>query len=316
MQPCEIVNPIWDCCDGLIRVHLSRATHSRRGGAPPATSPSGGLSRENGLVVDVVEVFPEMPARAPDVDDSFASTTLRRDLWVADYLPHWTTPGRSRARYEMTGASGLRLLIEEDQLDWREEDAPLRVSNLQTGVFSGPVGSERGTHRHRPDGLTVLSATPERLLWAPSAGRIDVRVSASVDEGCMLAAWLVGAENLSPQHSGEICIFEIDSTAIGRGETRARCGLKAHSDESLVTDMVEVVVPVDASLPHTWSVIWGPEGTVIGCEGVVVKRSALAPNYPLFLMLGLFEIGPRSTTDGAYPKTAFIHSVRGWDGPE
>ena len=257
-------------------------------------------------------MFPEMPARTPDFTDDFTTTTLREDLWVAEYLPHWTTPERSRARYEMTGPSGIRLLIEENQLDWRAEDAPLRVSNLQTGVFSGPVGSERGTHRHRPDGLTVRTHTPERLLWAPLAGRVDVTVSASVDEGCMLAAWLVGVESLSPRHSGEICLFEIDSNAIGHCETRARCGLKAHGDDSFATDMDEVVVPLDASKPHTWSVIWGPEGTVIGCEGVVVKRSPSAPNYPMLLMLDLFEIGPRSATSEAYPKSAYIHSVQAW----
>jgi hypothetical protein len=216
----------------------------------------------------------------------------------------------------MVDATGLRLLIAEDQLDWREEDAPMRVSNLQTGVFSGPLGSIRGTHRHRSDGLSVRTVTPERLLWAPSSGRVDITVSASVDDGCMLAAWLVGVENLSPQHSGEICLFEIDSHAIGQGETRARCGLKAHGDSSLVTDMAEVIVPINAAVPHTWSVIWGPEGTVIGCEGVVVRRFTAAPDYPMVLMLDLFELGPRSTTPGAYPKTAAIHSVRGWSGAD
>jgi hypothetical protein len=265
-------------------------------------------------VADAIETFPEVPARAPDFHDDFASPTLRDDRWVADYLPHWTTPERSRARYELTGDSGIRLLIEEDQLDWREEDAPLRVSNLQTGVFSGPLGSRRGTHRHRPDGLAVRTETPERLLWAPTSGRVDVTVSASVDDNCMLAAWLVGAENLSPQHSGEICIFEIDAAAIGRSETRARTGLKAHGDESLVTDMAEIVVPLDASRAHTWSVVWGPGGTVIGCEGVVVRHLPLAPDYPMILMLDLFEIGPRDAS-GAYPKCATIHSVRGWNGP-
>ena len=68
-----------------------------------------------------------------------------------------------------------------------------------------------------------------------------------------------------------------------------------------MTDMVEVIVPVDASLPRTWSVVWGPAGTVIGCQGVVVKRSRWAPIYPLLLMLDLFESGPRSTASGAYP---------------
>jgi len=161
----------------------------------------------------------------------------------------------------------------------------------------------------------VRTETPERLLWAPTSGRIDVTVSASIDEGCMLAAWLVGAENLSPLHSGEICIFEIDAAGIGRTQTRARCGVKAHGDGTLVTDMSEVVIPVNAAEPHTWSVSWGPEGTLIGCNGVVVKRSPQSPAYPMLLMLDLFEIGPRSTRPGSYPKSARIHSVRAWNEP-
>jgi hypothetical protein len=162
--------------------------------------------------------------------------------------------------------------------------------------------------------LTVRTETPERLLWAPSSGRLDVTVSASEDDGCMLAAWLIGVENGSPEQSGEICIFEIDAEGIGRGETRVRSGLKAHGDPALATDMVEVTVPVDAALPHTWSVVWGPSGTVIGCEGRVVVRSTAAPRYPIFLMLDLFEIGSPSASVDAYPKTAMIHGVRGWDG--
>ncbi|NQX12390.1 hypothetical protein HQQ80_12190 [Microbacteriaceae bacterium VKM Ac-2855] len=262
-----------------------------------------------------MELFPTAPDRAPDVADDFAGPALRDDLWVAHYLPHWTTPERSGARYAL-GASGARLLIEEDQLDWREDDAPLRVSNLQTGVFSGGIGSTRGTHRHRPDGLTVRTETPEHLLWAPSAGRLDVTVSASTDEGCMLAVWLVGVENDSPQHSGEICVFEIDAGAIdgaiagaAEGATRARCGIKAHHDDALVTEMVEVSVPLDASRPHTWSVQWGVGGTLIGCQGVVVMRTPQAPTYPLLLMVDLFETQPPS---GRYPKSATIHAVRGW----
>lgn len=256
--------------------------------------------------------LPEPPARAADFDDDFAAPHLRRDRWVDHYLPHWTSPDQSRARYDIDRA-GLRLRIDADQPDWREEDAPLRVSNVQTGVFSGPVGSHRGTHRHRPDGLVVRTQTPESLLWAPTAGRVDVTVSASVDEGCMLAAWLVGTEHLSEHDTGELCIFEIDADTVGEQESRARCGVKAHSDRRLTTDMTEVVLPLDASKPHTWTVLWGPSGTLIGCEGVVVKRSPQAPAYPLFLLIDLFEIGPRSDSRTCYPKTARVHRVRGWD---
>lgn len=259
--------------------------------------------------------MPQAPDRAPDFEDLFSAPALRGDLWVDHYLPHWTTPDRSQARYEMVQPSGVRSRIDQDQLDWREEDAPLRVSNLQTASFSGPLGSDRGIHRHRPDGLTVRTETGQRLLWAPASGRVDITISASIDPGCMIAAWLVGIENLSPNDSGEICIFEIDAGAVGDDLSRARCGLKAHGDSRLATDMVEVSIPVDAARPHTWSVVWGPAGTLIGCNGAVVKRSPAAPDYPMALLIDLFELGPRSTDPRDYPKSAIIHSVRGWDGP-
>jgi len=55
--------------------------------------------------------------------------------------------------------------------------------------------------------------------------------------------------------------------------------------------------------------VWGSGETVIGCEGVVVRRLAQAPDYPLFLMVDLFEVGPPV---GEYPKTATINHLRGW----
>ena len=252
--------------------------------------------------------LPDPPRRAPDVRDDFRGGP-RPDLWIPHYLPHWTTPDRSAARYDMSG-TGLRLRIDADQPDWRPEDAPLRVSNLQTGNYAGEPGSSRGTHRHRADGLVVRTRTPVRLLWAPAAGRVDVRVSASRDLDCMLAAWLVGTEHEDERAAGEVCIFEIDASAVGE-KTTARSGVKAHGDARLTTDMTQVELPFDATEPHTWTAIWGDGETVIGCEGVVVRHLRQAPDYPLFLMVDLFEIG---TPRGEYPKVATIHSVRGWSG--
>ena len=249
--------------------------------------------------------LPAAPNREPDIDDDFSSGLSTRH-WVAGYLPHWTTPERARAHYALTPV-GVELRIDADQPDWRPEDAPLRVSNLQTGVYSGPIGSALGTHRHRVD-LDVRTETPQNLLFAPSRGRVEITLSASRDVNCMVAAWLVGTEHRSPAESGEICVFEIDANTVGE-ITVARTGIKAHHDPHLSTDMTEVAIPVNASSPHTWTVIWGDGETVIGCEGDVVRRIAQAPDYPLILMIDLFEIGPRG---GAYPKSALIHHVRAW----
>lgn len=251
------------------------------------------------------EKLPSPPTRLPDVRDEFA-TGPDPSLWVTSYLAHWTTPERAEARYATT-ADGLQLRIDADQLDWRLEDAPMRVSNLQTGSFSGEVGSARGTHRHR-DGLAVRTTTPTRLLWAPRKGRVDIRLSASDDVGCMVAAWLIGTEHESAEDAGEICVFEIDARQDSSPWT-ARTGIKAHNDDRLRTQMTTVALPVDPRQPHTWTVIWGDGETLVGCEGEVVFRSLQSPDYPLFLMFDLFEIGPHV---GAYPKTATIHSFRGW----
>lgn len=250
--------------------------------------------------------LPPHPRRTADVDDDFSAEVLR-DTWIPHYLPHWTTPDRSRARTGFTDA-GLDLRIDADQLDWRDEDAPLRVSNLQTGTFSGAVGSTRGTHRHRSDGLVVRTFTPLRTPLTPDRGRVDVTLRASADPDCMTAIWLVGTEHLDPGDSGEICVAEIDADAIGRS-TRIRCGIKAHHDDRLRDDMITVVVDEDSRDVLTWTVIWGGGTTTIGCQGRVVHAFDQAPTYPLLLMIDVFEMSPGR---GTYPKAATVRRVQAW----
>src|SRR3712207_4763020 len=95
-----------------------------------------------------------------EFDEDFAGPELDPGRWIAHYLPHWTTPERSAARYDLHPGM-LRLRIDADQPAWRAEDGEMRVSNLQTGTFSGPAGSRIGQHRHRGD-LTVTSPQPTR----------------------------------------------------------------------------------------------------------------------------------------------------------
>jgi hypothetical protein len=257
--------------------------------------------------------LPRLDTVTSSFAESFDAPVLDPERWVDHYLPQWTTAERSQARYDLPGPGqppGLRLRIDADQLDWRPEDAPLRVSNLQTAVFSGPLRSTRGTHRHRQDGLTVRTKVSPRLLWAPRFGQVDVTVTASRDRGCMLAAWLVGTEHLDEDDSGEVCLFEIDSDAVKTDSTTARVGIKAHHDPRLSVEMEEVIVPVGAGQAHTWSARWSPDGVVIACEQAVVFASAQVLSYPLQLMVDLFETGPRNRAD-TYPKTAVIHAVTG-----
>jgi hypothetical protein len=78
-------------------------------------------------------------------DEPFAGPVLAGDRWVAHHLPHWTTPERSAARYELRPGL-LRLRIDADQPAWRVEDGEMRVSNIQTGT-SAPTATPPPTPR-------------------------------------------------------------------------------------------------------------------------------------------------------------------------
>ena len=242
--------------------------------------------------------------------DDFVGPRLDDSRWLPHYLPHWTTPDRSAARYAVRG--GLELRIDADQPPWRDEDAPMRVSNLQTGSSSGPVGSTRGQHRHRP-GLTVRSPQPTRRLWTPSSGVVEATMSANDDPTCMLALWLVGLEDRSPQDSGEICVAELFGDAVGSGGSRVRLGVKAHHDPRLRTEMTELTLDIDATREHAYAAAWDSRRVRFYVDDVLVHTVEQGIDYELQLMVDLFEFPEQETRPASsYPKSARVARVRGY----
>ncbi len=208
--------------------------------------------------------------------------------------------------------SGLRLLIDADQPAWRPEDGELRVSNIQTGSFSGRLGSQVGQHRHRPD-LRVRSPQPTRRLWTPSAGLVEATVCASGDPTCMLAIWLVGFEERSPRESGEICIAELFGNAIGHGRSQVRLGVKAHHDTRLRDDVTDLMLDLDATEEHTYAAEWSTQRVRFFVDDHLVRTIDQGLDYPLQLMVSLFEFPTDGNRDPAhYPKTARVCAVRGY----
>jgi hypothetical protein len=224
---------------------------------------------------------------------------------------HWTTPERSAARYELQPGV-LRLRIDADQPAWRLDDGELRVSNLQTGTFSGPLGSPIGQHRHRPD-LAVRTAQSTRRLYTPSTGLIEAVLRASPDPTCMLAFWLVGFEEESPESSGEICVAELFGNAIGPRRSGVRIGVKAHNDPRLRDDMEELALDLDATAWHSYAAEWTPERIRFFVDDRLVRTVNQRIDYPLQLMVDLFEF-PDGTdrNPAAYPKLGEVNAVRGY----
>ena len=67
-----------------------------------------------------------------ELDEDFRGPELDDRRWVEHYLPQWTTPERSAARYDLE-AGQLRLRIDSDQPAWRVEDGEMRVSVSRQG---------------------------------------------------------------------------------------------------------------------------------------------------------------------------------------
>ena len=244
-------------------------------------------------------------------DEDFTDPALDSDKWVAHYLPHWTTPERSAARYELRPGV-LRLRIDADQPAWRVGDGELRVSNIQTGAFSGPLGSPIGQHRHRAD-LAVRTAQSTRRLYTPSIGLIEAVLRASPDPTCMLALWLVGFEDESPEQSGEICVAELFGSAIGPRRSGVRIGVKAHNDPSLHDDMEEVALDLDATAWHTYSAEWTAERIRFFVDDQLVRTVHQRIDYALQVMVDLFEFPRGADRDpNAYPKLGEVKAVRGY----
>jgi hypothetical protein len=248
-----------------------------------------------------------------EFDEAFAGTSLDRSRWLPWYLPHWSSRAATEARY-VIGDDMLRLRIDEDTPPWSPEfDPGVRVSNLQTAVGSGPVGSGRGPHRFR-SGLIVREAQERDIRYAPQHGLLEVRLAASPDPRCLTALWLIGLEDV-PERSGELCIVELFGRDVGPGGSVVGLGIHSFADPGLVEDFRRVPVTFDAAEAHTYAAAWQPGRTDWFIDGVLVATQDQAPDYPLQLMLDLYELPGDDGPDvriGPYPKEAVVHHVRGY----
>jgi hypothetical protein len=245
-----------------------------------------------------------------DFAEDFAQSALDPGRWVAHYLPQWTTPDRSEARYELEPGL-LRLRIEADQPAWRPEEGELRVSNLQTGTGSGPVGSAVGPCLYRSD-LVVRTAQPHLPLYTPSSGLVEAVLRASPDRTTMLAFWLVGFAGV-PEESGELCVCELFGDRIGFERSRVNIGVKAHQDVRLREDTQEIELELNAYDWHTYSVEWSAQRSWFYVDDRLVRTVEQGIDYPLLVLVDLFEFPAGPQRDPAqYPKVGEVAAVRGY----
>lgn len=227
------------------------------------------------------------------LDERFDGEALDPDVWFPYYLPHWSSRAASRAAHAVRGGE-LRLTIPPHQPLWCPDRhaEPLRVSCVQSGARSGQQPFR--------DGLTVREEQPEFWGYTPRYGHIEIRMRGIVTERSMFAFWLSGIED-RPEHSGEICVAEIFGDAVRDGTAAVGTGLHRFRDPSLTEDFSADPLPLDVTDFHVYAVDWRPGSLVFTVDGEVVRTAGQAPDYPVQLMLGVFDFPAKGDPAHATP---------------
>ena len=243
-----------------------------------------------------------------DREDRFEGATLDAGMWIPSHLAHWSSAAQAAARYRLDDGH-LELRVAHDQPPWCPEfDGGTRVSSLQTGSFSGPLGSTTGQHRFN-DRAVVREVQPLRRLYTPHRGIIEMRARVLVDVDSMAALWMIGVEEV-PERSGEICVCEIFGRDVADGGAGIGMGIHPFGDPSLEDDFAVVRVPIDVRAWHGYAVEWTADRVGFFVDGEEVRTVPQSPDYPMQLMLGVYDFGDPQP-DRPEPRIIVDH-VRGY----
>ena len=242
-----------------------------------------------------MDIIPPMHP-TPEFIEDFNGPDLDTEIWVPHYLPQWSSRAESAASYTIAG-SELRLTIPPEHGLWcpDEHDGPLRVSGIQSGVFSGEVGSTIGQQPFR-DGLVVREAQPAQWGWTPEYGLLEVRARMDLSPRSMAAVWMVGLED-EPARSAEICIFEVFGEAL-KGGTSAAVGMGVHPfrDPAITDEFDAPRVPIDVNERHVYAADWKPGRVDFLIDGERVRTVNQAPDYRMQMMVAVFDFPDKADT--------------------
>ncbi len=224
--------------------------------------------------------------------DHFDASDLDTDVWVPHYLPMWSSRAESAAAYAVAG-SELRLSVPPEHGLWCPgEHDPLRVSGIQSGVFSGQVGSTQGQQPFR-DGAVVREFQPAHWGWTPRYGLLEVRARMDLTARSMAAVWMVGLED-RPSRSAEICIFEVFGDALEASTAAVGTGVHPFRDPAIRDEFGTTRVAIDVADFHVYAADWRPGRVDFLIDGQHVKTVDQAPDYPMQMMVAVFDFPSRA----------------------
>ena len=258
----------------------------------------------------------DKPGYILEFSDEFDRPDLDSEKWIACYLPQWSSCKRSAANYTLAD-SQLILQISANQPPWCPEfDGEVRASALQSGVFSGTLGSRIGQSRFS-DTLIVREEQTNACKYTPQFGYFETRVKGLAASGDHVSLWMIGYEDV-PEHSAEICLFELLGNHAGTGASTVRYGVHRWSDPAIREEFFSEDFPFDSTQFHIYAVEWTPTHIDFFIDNAKIRTIDQSPQYPMQFMLGIFELpfdgGWNGPFDPAapYPKTFMVDYVRGY----
>ncbi len=220
--------------------------------------------------------------------DGFDHGHLDRTKWVAAYLPQWSHTAVSAPSYTFR-ENTLILRIDHDQPPWCPEfDGPNRVSSLQTGVYSGALGSTRGQHHFRTD-LRVREAQDTQKLYTPHLGYIEIRAKCRLAPQNLAAFWMIGFEEV-PEQSAEICIVGLKGHNLRENRARIGYGVHPFGDPLLADEFYEEPFDIDVREFQTYAVEWMERALHFYVNDHYVRTIHQSPNYAMQFMLNIYDL--------------------------
>ena len=246
-------------------------------------------------------------------EDHFDEPELNLAVWLPHYLPAWGSLAQTAATYDIHD-SCLHLRIPADKGRWLPEvhPAPLRVSGIQSGNFSGPVGSTIG--QQPPNGGAVVRQA-QKTFWGftPDHGYLEMRARGVVSPRSMVAWWMVGLED-SPERSAEICVTEMFGDAVEPGvSTAVGRGLHPFRDPAVAEDFEAVRLPIDLGDFHRYAVDWTADQVEFFVDGQQIGRCARPPSYPMQMMIAVFDFPDRSSVGDTVVPELVVDYLRCYD---
>ena len=108
-------------------------------------------------------------------------------------------------------------------------------------------------------------------------------------------------------------MVEVFGDTITKGGAAVGCGIKAFRDPALSQEFSAEWRPIDVSQAHEYAVDWSPGGVDYFLDGELIRSTHQAPDYPMQLILGVFDFPEQADPAPAEPALAelVVHRVTG-----